>query len=53
MNEFDLNNYRINRTMNQYKYLDAGRQTINNLTKQHTKLSNACLGTEIFKQFQN
>jgi len=46
--EFDMNNYRINRIMNQYKYLDEERKTINNLKKKYVKLSNACLGTEFF-----
>jgi hypothetical protein len=41
--EFDMNNYRINHIMNQYKYLDEERKTRNNLKKKYTKLSNACL----------
>ena len=46
--EFHMNNYRINRIMNQYKYLDEERKTRNNLKKKYIKLSNACLGTEFF-----
>lgn len=46
--EFDLNNYRINCIMNQYKYLDEERKTRNNLKKKYTKLSKACHGTEFF-----
>jgi len=46
--EFDMNNYRINRIMNQCKYLDEERKTRSNLKKKYVKLSNVCLGTEIF-----
>ena len=46
LSEFDMNNYRINRIVNQYKYLDEERKTRNNLKKKYIKLSNACLGTE-------
>jgi hypothetical protein len=44
--EFDMNNYRINRIMNHYEFLDKERKTRSNLKKKYTKLSNACLGTE-------
>ena len=44
--EIDMNNYRINRIMDQYKYLDEERKTRNILRKKYTNLSNACLGTE-------
>jgi len=43
-----MNNYRINRIVNQYKYLDEERKTRRNLKKKYVKLSNACLGTEGF-----
>jgi hypothetical protein len=46
--EFDMNNYRINRIMNQHKYLDEERKARNSLKKKYIKLSNVCLGTEIF-----
>jgi len=44
--EIDMNNYRINRKMDQYKYLDEERKTRNILKKKYRKLSNASLGTE-------
>jgi len=47
--EFDMNNYRINCIMNQYKYLDEERKTRNNLQNKYVKLSNARLGIEFFK----
>jgi hypothetical protein len=34
--------------MNQYKYLDEERKARNSLKKKYVKLSNVCLGTEIF-----
>ena len=46
--EFDMNNYRINRIMHQYKCLDEERETRNSLKKKYIKLSNVCLGTEFF-----
>jgi len=46
--EFDMNNYRINHVMNQYKYLDEKRKARNSLKKKYTKLSNVCLGMEVF-----
>lgn len=46
--DFNMNNYRINHIMNQYKYLDEERKTRNNLKKKYGKLSNACYGTELF-----
>jgi len=46
--DFDMNNYRINHIMNQYKYLDEERKTRNNLKKKYDKLSNACFGAEFF-----
>jgi hypothetical protein len=47
MSEFDLKNYRINRTLDQYKYLDDEIKARNNLKEKNTKLSNIFLGTEI------
>ena len=44
--EIDMNNYRINRIMDQYKYLDEERKTRNILKNKYRKLSNASLGTE-------
>jgi len=44
--EIDMNNNRINRIMDQYKYLDEERKPRNILKKKYRKLSNACLGTE-------
>ena len=46
--EFDMNNYRINNIMNQYKFLDEERKIRNYLKNKYVKLSNACFGTEIF-----
>ena len=46
--EFDMNNYRINRIMNQYKYLDEERKTRNNLQNKYVRLSNAPLGMGFF-----
>jgi hypothetical protein len=46
--EFDMYNYRINRIMSQYKFLEEERKTRSNLKKKYVKLSNACLGTEVF-----
>ena len=43
--DFDINNYRINRIMKQYKYLDEERKTRNILKKKFTKLLNVCLKT--------
>ena len=48
MSEFDLKTYRINRILDQYKYLDEEIKVQNNLKKKYSKLSNICLGTEIF-----
>jgi hypothetical protein len=45
---FDMNNYRINHIMNQYKYLDEERKTRSNLKKKYDKLSAACFGTDFF-----
>jgi len=47
MSEFDLKNYRINRILDQYKYLDEEIKARNNLKKIYAKLSHICLGTEI------
>ena len=44
--DFDMNNYRINHIINQYKYLDDERKTRNNFKKKYVKLSNGCFGTE-------
>ena len=48
LSEFDMNNYRINHITSQYKFLDEERKTRSNLKKKCVKLSNDCLGTEVF-----
>jgi hypothetical protein len=48
MGEFNVKNYRINRILDQYKYLGEEIKTRNNLKKKYTGLSNILLGTEIF-----
>lgn len=44
--EFDATNYKINRIMNHYKYLDDERKIRNNLKKRYNKVSNATFGVE-------
>jgi hypothetical protein len=43
-----VENYRINRVLDQYKYLDEEVQARNYLKEKYTKLSNILLGTEMF-----
>ena len=43
-----MKEYRINRIIDWHKYLDEEIRTRSNLKKKYTKLSNICLGTEIF-----
>jgi hypothetical protein len=43
-----MSEFRINRIMDQYMYLDEERKTRNNLKKKYTRVSNVCLGTELF-----
>lgn len=44
--EFDATNYRINRIMNHYKYLDEERKSRAALKKKYNKISNASFGIE-------
>jgi len=43
-----MKNYRINRIINQYKFLGEERKTTDNLKKKYVTFSNACFGTECF-----
>lgn len=46
--EFNSTNYKINRIMNQYKYLDDEKKTRNRLKKKYSKISMASFGIECF-----
>lgn len=45
--EFDTNNYRINRIMNHYKYLDEERAKREALKNKYNKLSTTCFESEV------
>lgn len=46
--EYNSHNYKINRIMHQYKYLDEERIMRNRLKKKYKKVSNASFGIECF-----